>query len=86
MSALPAATFAVDGFDFTGIAVYSAEAGEDYTPVWCGEFHGTVGTGRVSDFARNLDGVSRLTYIFLSDHRTGETRYVPLDFARSHTL
>ena len=86
MSTLPSATFAVNGFDYTGIAVYSAKAGEDYVPVWCGEFHGTVGSGKVSDFARDLDGVPQITYLYLSDHRTGEIRYVPLDFALSHTL
>jgi hypothetical protein len=85
MSTLPNATFAVNGFAYTGLAVYSAESGSDYLPVWCGEFHGTVGTGKVSDFARSLN-VSRFTYLFLSDHRTGETRYVPLDFAQSRAL
>ena len=56
MSTLPSATFAVNGFDYTGIVVYSAKAGEGYVPV------------------------------YLSDHRTGEIRFVPLDFALSHTL
>lgn len=84
MATLPNATFAVDGFSFTGLALYVAEVGTEYVPAWCGEFHGTVGDGRISEFARSAS--ARFAYIFVSDHRTGETRYVPLTFAQTHAL
>jgi hypothetical protein len=78
---IPTAEVATAGFDYTGMAVYASEAGKPYEPVWCGEFHGTVGSGKVSDFARSIATPS-LAYIYLSDHRTGEVRYVHAEWAQ----
>jgi len=82
---LPTARNATEGFTFTGIALYENISG-CYTPVWTGEFHGNVGDGRVSEFAQGVTLRDGLHYLYLSDHRTGETRYVTLDWARSRTV
>jgi hypothetical protein len=82
---LPNAVHADEGFAFTGLAVYEHNSGY-YSPIWTGEFHGVVGDGKVSEFAQGVTYNGRVKYLYLSDHRTGETRYVSLDWALNRTV
>jgi hypothetical protein len=54
------------------------------TNVWAGEFHGIAGEGKVSEFVRSMTGGA--TFIYLSDHRTGDTRMVPFREAWERTI